>query len=298
MGQVMTGIVVTGASGLVGFRLMEQLCRTGPAWGIYHRRRPEVAFGNWVALDLCDRLATQQLLDRLRPTVILHSAALSDPVHCEQHPAEAAALNLGGTMWISQWASRNGAFLVHLSTDLVFDGQQGNYREADDPRPISVYGWTKLASELAVRGSEAPWTIVRTSLVYGRSPGHDRGADEKLVLAWQAGRETPLFVDEYRNPTAVGELAQVILELVRRRATGVWHVAGAECVSRWELGARVAAHLGYSKALLIPRKIAELPCVPPRSPNTTLNLDKLRQELDFELASIETNLSREWVRQR
>lgn len=156
MGQVMTGIVVTGASGLVGFRLMEQLCRTGPAWGIYHRRRPEVAFGNWVALDLCDRLATQQLLDRLRPTVILHSAALSDPVHCEQHPAEAAALNLGGTMWISQWASRNGAFLVHLSTDLVFDGQQGNYREADDPRPISVYGWTKLASELAVRGSGRP----------------------------------------------------------------------------------------------------------------------------------------------
>lgn len=290
----MNGIVVTGASGLVGIRLMQHLCELGSAWGVYHHRKPGVVYGNWVSLDLCDRLATHQLLDRLRPSTIIHGAAFSDPVYCEGHPGEAAALNFGGSLWVSQWASRNGAFLLHLSTDLVFDGRRGNYREEDEPHPISVYGWTKLAAELAVRSSQAPWAIVRTSLVYGKSPGTARGVDEKLILNWQEGRQTPLFVDEYRNPTAVGELVLVILELIRRKVTGVWHVAGAERVSRWELGARVAEVLGYSQELLVPRTIAEMPCSPPRAPDTTLNLDKIRSLLDFSFAAIETNLHQEW----
>lgn len=290
----MNGIVVTGASGLVGCRLMQHLCETGSAWGVYRQRRPGVAFGNWVSVDLRDRLGTHQMLDRLRPSIIVHAAAYSDPVWCEQNPGEAGVLNFGGSFWLSQWASQHGAWLFHLSTDLVFDGRRGDYREEDDPHPISVYGWTKLAAELAVRTSNAPWTILRTSLIYGRSPGNDRGADEKLLLNWREGRKTPLFVDEYRNPTAVGELVLVIGELLRRRATGVWHVAGAERVSRWELGKRVAAVLGYSKELLLRRTIAEVPCNPPRAPDTTLNLDKIRSFLEYPFAGIEANLRREW----
>jgi dTDP-4-dehydrorhamnose reductase len=290
----MNGIVVTGSSGLVGFRLMQHLCQTGSAWGFYHRRNPAVAFGNWMQADLRHRSQTQEALDRLRPSTIVHCAAYSDPVYCEQHPGEAEALNFGSSLWVSQWASRNGSFLLHLSTDLIFDGDRGDYREEDDPHPLSVYGWTKLAAELAVRSSKAPWAIVRTSLVYGRSPGNDRGADEKLALSWQEGRKTPLFVDEYRNPTAVAELALVIEEMIRRQVTGVWHVAGAECVSRFELGTRVAAVLGYSQDLLIPRTIADVPCTPPRAPNTTLNLEKIRNLLDFPLADIESNLHQEW----
>lgn len=290
----MNGILVTGASGLVGFRLMQHLCATGSAWGVYRHRNPAVTFGNWVSVDLCDRPATHELLDRLRPSIIVHAAALSDPVYCEQHPEAAAALNFGGSLWLSQWASRNGAFLLHLSTDLVFDGRQGRYREEDEPHPISVYGWTKLAAELAVRSSEAPWAIIRTSLVYGRSPGAARGIDEKLVLNWQEGRQTPLFTDEYRNPTAVEELVLVILELMRRSMTGVWHVAGNERVSRWEFGTRVAAALGYSQELLVPRTIAEMPCSPPRAPDTSLNLAKLKSQIDVPFADIEANLYQEW----
>jgi dTDP-4-dehydrorhamnose reductase len=291
---MMDGIVVTGASGLVGFRLMQRLCETGSACGIYHSRKPEVAYGNWLSLDLRDRLKTHQVLDRLRPSTIIHCAAYGDPVYCEHHPGEAGALNFGGSLWVSEWASRNDAFLLHLSTDLVFDGQQGNYREEDVPHPISVYGWTKLAAELAVRSGKSPWAIVRTSLVYGRSWGNARGADEKMVLNWQEERKTPLFIDEYRNPTAVGELVLVIQEMIRRGVTGVWHVAGAECVSRFELGVRVADVLGYSQDLLIPRQISEVPCSPPRAPNTTLNLDGIKNLLGFPFAGIVTNLYQEW----
>ncbi len=190
--------------------------------------------------------------------------------------------------------SRNGCFLILLSTDLVFDGMRGNYREEDDPHPISVYGWTKLAAELAVRNVKSPCAIIRTSLVYGRSPGGDRGADERLVASWKGGKRTLLFVDEYRNPTAVGELAQVITEIVHRRVTGIWHVAGAECVSRFELGARVASVLGYSESMLIPRTIDEGDCTPPRARNSTLNIDKIRRLLDFPFAAIVTNLRHEY----
>jgi dTDP-4-dehydrorhamnose reductase len=289
----MPGIVVTGSSGLVGFRVMQLLGRTEPARGLYHQRKPRADFGQWVRVDLRDRPETFRALDDLRPSTIIHCAAYSDPVYCEQHPLEAHSLNLGASLYLTEWASRNACYLLHLSTDLVFDGKRGNYREEDDPHPLSVYGWTKLAAELAVRGSLAPWAVVRTSLVYGTSPGGNRGADEKLVSSWKEGRETPLFVDEYRNPTAVGELALVMVEMVRQKVTGIWHVAGAECVSRLELGLKVARVLGYSEELLLPRRIEELHSIPPRIPNSTLNIAKIRHRLAFPFASIETNLRRE-----
>jgi dTDP-4-dehydrorhamnose reductase len=289
----MDRIVVTGASGLVGFRLMELLCREERAWGLYHHRKPVAEWGNWVQADLRDRSETYRVLHDLRPSAIIHCAAYSDPVYCEHDPQEAHSLNLGATLYVAQWASQNGCHLIHLSTDLVFDGQRGDYREEDEPHPISVYGWTKLAAELAVRSSNAPHALIRTSLIYGRSMRGNRGADEKLVSSWKEGRETPLFVDEYRNPTAVGELVLVIAEAARRKVMGIWHVAGAECVSRFELGVKVAKMLGYSEKLLIPRRIGELHSIPPRTPNTTLNIDKIRNWLSFPFAAIETNLHRE-----
>ena len=210
----------------------------------------------WMQVDLRDRGETCRVLDDLRPSTIIHCAAYSDPIYCEHHPQEALSLNLGAALYVSEWASRNACFLVHLSTDLVFDGSQGDYREEDAPHPISVYGWTKLAAELAVRDSKVPHAVVRTSLVYGKSVRGDRGADERLVSSWKEGRATPLFVDEYRNPSAVGELAQVIMAIAKRKVTGIWHVAGAERVSRFELGLKVARILGYSEQLLLPRTIA------------------------------------------
>jgi dTDP-4-dehydrorhamnose reductase len=289
----MQAIVITGSSGLVGFRLMQLLREERSVWGFYHRRKPDDGFGSFLEVDLRGRSATHGALDRLQPSAIIHCAAYSDPVYCEQHPEEAHSLNFGGALYVAEWASQNGCYLLHISTDLVFDGRRGDYREEDDPHPISVYGWTKLAAELAVSGSKSPSAIVRTSLVYGKSPGGKRGADEKLVSSWKEGRKTPLFVDEYRNPAAVGELALVILELVRRRATGVWHVAGAERVGRHEMGVKVASVLGYSHDLLIPRKVEEVQCIPPRAQNTTLNMEKIRRLLSFPFAPIETNLRRE-----
>jgi dTDP-4-dehydrorhamnose reductase len=289
----MDGIIVTGSSGLIGFRLMQLLCQEGSARGGYHHRKPDAGFGEWFQVDLRDRPETHRVLDRLRPSAIIHCAAYSDPVYCEQHPDEANSLNFGGSVYLAEWCSRNACFLVQISTDLVFDGRRGDYREEDDPHPISVYGWTKLAAELAVRNCKSPFAIIRTSLVYGKSPEGDRGADEKLVSTWENGGKTPLFVDEYRNPTAVGELALVIMEIVRLRVTGIWHVAGAECVSRYEMGAKVASVHGCSEDLLIPRKIEDVHCVPPRARNTTLNMDKIRSLLGFPFVAIEANLRSE-----
>lgn len=278
---------------MVGFRLMQLLAQEGAARGLYHRRRPPVGFGEWVQADLRDRFETHRLLDCLGPSTIIHCAASRDPVYCEQHPAEANSLNFGGTLYLCEWSSRNGCFLVYLSTDLVFDGRHGDYREEDDPHPVSIYGWSKLAGEQAVQNCQSPHAIIRTSLIYGRSPEGNRGTDENLVLGWKEGRKSRLFVDEFRNPTAVGELALVIREIVRRRVTGIWHVAGAECVSRYDLGTKVASVFGYTQDMLVPRKIEEMQCSPPRAPNTTLNMDKIRNLLGFPFASIEANLRSE-----
>lgn len=286
--------LVTGASGLVGHRLMQALAETPALCGLYHSRKPAAAPGRWVRSDLRDRSEGLRLLDELRPEVIIHCAALSDPVFCEEHPREANELNFGATLWISGWAEANGCHLIHLSTDLVFDGLRGDYREEDPPRPVSVYGWTKLAAELAVRTRRCSWAIVRPSLIYGRSAFGDHSAEEKLLACWREDRPTKLFLDEYRNPTAVGELAAILEALVRSRDTGIWHVAGAQCMSRFDFGSTAARIFGVSESLLVPVRIAEVRSLPPRAPNTTLNIEKIRSRFPLEFDSIEANLRREY----
>lgn len=286
----MGGIMVTGASGLVGFRLVEVLGKEEPVIALYCTKKPDTPFGCWYQLDLQSRSATRKLLDELRPSVIVHCAAYSDPVFCENHPLEATAVNFGATLYLAEWASENKAHLFLLSTDLVFDGSYGDYREEDDPHPISIYGWTKLAAEMAVKSSLASWTIIRTSLVYGRSAWRDRGADEKLIIAWKRRKQTSLFVDEYRNPTAVGELALAVSELVHRRLTGIWHVGGMEVVSRYQFGKKVASLLNHPRELLVPKRIDEVKTIPPRAPNTVLCIDKVKTHLDLSFKSIDSNL--------
>jgi dTDP-4-dehydrorhamnose reductase len=269
---------ITGAGGLIGSYLVQ----TAPA----HRRargltRPE--------LDLTDMCALKRLFDLEQPHAIVHCAAVSRSTVCQSDPALARLQNVDVTRSLAELA-RSVPF-VFLSTDLVFDGQQGNYVETDAVNPLSVYGQTKAQAEQLVL-TRANHSVLRTSLNGGTSPRGDRGFNEELRRAWQEGRSVTLFTDEFRCPIPAEVTARAIWALLDNYEGGLYHLAGSQRLSRWEIGRLIAARWPQLEPRLEAASLKTYRGAP-RPPDTSLNCAKLQQRLPFPLPGLE-----DWLRAR
>lgn len=262
---------ITGAGGLIGSHLLAQANAPATPWRVRGLTR--------ALLDLTDRGALAARFREEQPRLIIHCAALSRSPDCQRDPALARRQNVEVTRSLAELAA--GIPLVFLSTDLVFDGRQGNYVETDGVNPMSVYGETKAEAERLVLANPRH-LVIRTSLNAGHSPTGDRGMDEQLVLAWRAGRKTSLFVDEFRCPIPAPATARAIWELVNAAATGLYHVAGAEKLSRWQIGELLTAGRPEFRALIRPGSLKDYEGAP-RSPDTSLNCVKAQAKLTFPL---------------
>ncbi len=251
-------LLFTGASGLVGASLYRAAFAldqgASSKWRVVlavHRRSapsPLRRGDRIVKCDLSRPGEAGRLVAAVEPQAVLHAAALASLSECEALPALAQRMNGAATAELARTAADAGVHFVHLSTDQVFDGDQtfdgerGAYREEDEPRPRTVYGASKLAGERAVlQGGEA--LVLRAALVLAPSASGRSGALDLVRGAGQDGApaEVPLFVDEWRTPLSVLDLARVVVEALKRRATGILHVAGPDRVNRLELGLRIAA---------------------------------------------------------
>lgn len=241
----MGGFIITGSSGYLG----SELARQAPdATGTYlTAERP-----GGVQLDVRDADAVARLMRDLRPDAVIHTA------YSEAGDKSAREVNVDGSRNVARAAGEVGARVVHVSTDLVFDGELGRpYTEDDEPRPIMEYGRQKLAGESAVREVLPEALVVRTSLIYG---GEEPSRHERLVLDAADGQASVrFFSDELRNPVQVGDLAAALLELTRSNASGVLHVAGPEAVSRYEFARLVATAAGRDPDALQSALAAEHP---------------------------------------
>lgn len=253
---------VTGAAGLLGHALVHAATAPELPWRVRPLTRQD--------LDLTDFRALRRLYHRDSPALIIHCAAISRTAACEVDPATARLVNVEVTRQLTELAG--SARFVFFSTDLVFDGRRGQYREDDPVHPLSVYAETKVAAEERVQ-QHPRHLIVRTSLNLGRSPRGDRAFNEELRRAWASGRVTRLFTDEFRSPIAATETARLVWALIQHQATGTFHVAGGERLSRWELGRLLARHWPDLKPLMVPASQKDQPG-PPRPPDTSLNCAK------------------------
>jgi dTDP-4-dehydrorhamnose reductase len=173
---------------------------------------------------------------------------------------------------------------VFFSTDLVFDGRKGNYTETDAVNPLHIYGETKAAAEQIVLRNPRH-TVVRTSLNGGVSRAGNRGFNEDLRLAWQAERGVNLFTDEFRCPIFAGETARAVWELVNQNRAGLFHVAGAEKLSRWQIGQLLAARWSQLNTKITPGTAKDFPG-PPRALDTSLNITKIQGVLSVPLPGL------------
>ena len=255
---------VTGSGGLIGSHLLRAAREVVSDWTTVGLTRQH--------LDLEDSAAVRRAFQSERPERIIHCAALSRTVVCEQDPARARRLNVDVTALLAELAA--GIPLIHLSTDLVFDGRQGNYDESASVNPLTAYGQTKAAAERIVLANPRH-TVLRTSLSFGFSPTGDRSFNEEICGAWRQGRTVRLFTDEFRSPLPAEVLARVIWELARLDKPGLYHVSGAERLSRWEIGCLLATHWPGSVARLQPCSLRDYEG-PPRAADTSLNCSRVQ----------------------
>lgn len=261
---------VTGAAGLIGGELLRLAPRNEAIRVIGLTRRE---------LDLAHQSAVRQRFEQDRPTAIIHCAALSRSPICEATPEVARLDNVEATRHLVELSQETR--LLFLSTDLVFDGTKGSYREEDPVNPLSVYARTKVEAESVVR-NHPRHLIIRTSLNYGHTQAGNRAFNEEMAQAWRAGKLLKLFVDEFRCPIPVCATARALWELLGQEVTGTLHLAGSERLSRWEIGSLLAPRHRDLNPRLEPSSLKEYQGAP-RSPDIALDSGRAQRLLSFRL---------------
>lgn len=270
---------ITGAGGLIGNHLIQTARENAPVGRVIGLTRAE--------LDLLNCAAVEKRFQQEQPGVIIHCAAISKSPACQTHPELARKVNVEVTKHLAELAT--DSTFVFFSTDLVFDGRKGSYTETDSPNPLSVYAETKVMAEQVV-AKHPRHLIIRTSLNGGTSPTGDRGFNEDMRRAWSTGRTMTLFTDEYRAPIHARETALAVWELITHDATGVFHIAGSERLSRWQIGELLAARWPQLHPQIKPSTLKNY-SGPPRAPDTSLNCAKAQRLLSFQLPEFS-----EWLR--
>jgi len=233
-------------------------------------------------LDLLDFRAVRREFQKDQPQLVIHCAAMTGIAEGQSDPALARRINVEITELLAELAAE--IQFVFFSTDLVFDGRKGNYVETDAVNPIHIYGETKVAAEQIVLKNPRH-LVVRTSINGGLSLGGKRGFNEQLQLAWKTGQKMKLFTDEFRCPIFAGETARAVWELATQNRAGLFHVAGAERLSRWQIGQLLARRWPEVKANIEPGSAVNFPG-PPRAPDTSLNISKAQRVLSTPLPGL------------
>ena len=268
-------LLVTGGAGFLGTHLLQRAHSFTPT-GTLHRTAataiPDVSFH---VCDLQQEEEVRLLLDRVRPEIIIHTA-------CSDQGGNLSAISSAAGLLALQSAERNIRF-IHVSTDQVFDGTSAPYTETSPTSPIHPYGTIKVQAEDLVRSLNPQATVIRTSLLYDlRIP--DRQTT-RLISATGSSAPYYLFVDEWRSPLWVENLADALLELATKEIPGILHVAGPESLNRWDLGINLLQHFDITPTSKIQKgAIAKSGLV--RPPNLTLDSSVAQKILQTPLLSL------------
>ena len=296
---MMNKVLITGANGFLGFYLTRLLLQnqykvTGTGRGPCRLPFQEQNF-QYVTMDFTSKEQVEQVIATSRPDIVVHAGAISKPDECEKNKENAFQNNVAGTMHLLKASEAIGSKFIFLSTDFVFDGTKGMYEEDDERRAVNYYGDTKILAEDQVMQYPHSWAIARTVLVYGKPIASRDNLLTVVAKALEKGKSLSIFSDQVRTPTYVEDLAQGILQIILKNATGVFHLSGQDVLSPYQMAVRVANYLNLEADLI--KSITEKDLQEPakRPLKTGFNISRAKKELDFRPISFEEGLEKTFI---
>ena len=285
-------LLITGGSGLLGSKIAHIAVQKGyKTYSGYNKH--EAINGTPTKLDICNKNAVSKAFQRIKPEAVVHAAALTNVDKCDEDMDLAWYVNVEGTKNILESSELHNAFLVYVSTDYIFSGEEGMYKEADKPKPINHYGQTKLEGEELVKASKIKWCVARPSVIYGSTPAAGKVNFALWVLNKLKNKEsTRIITDQWVSPTLNTNLAEMILEIMERNLTGIYHLAGATPLNRYEFATRIAETFQLDKSFVSPVKSSDMKWLAKRPRDTSLNVEKASNTLKNKPLKIQDALTK------
>lgn len=279
-------VVVIGSNGLLGQTLVNKLYKHSKyqlyAMASGENRNSKVAALNYFEIAITDFKSIKLQLNLIKPDFIINALAMTNVDVCEVEQTQCDVVNVSFVEQLARISFELGVHLIHISTDFIFDGVAGMYRENDTPNPINYYGLSKLKSEKVIQKILIKYTILRTILVYGKVANMK---SRNIVLWVKESLENKTLIrivnDQFRMPTYVGSIADACVLAMEKQATGVYHISGNEYLSIYDLAVQIADFYNLPKELIQSIATSELSQKALRPPKTGFDLTKAIDELGF-----------------
>jgi len=288
-------ILITGSNGLLGQKLVYALLKRDDISVIAtargeNRISKKVGY-QFESCDLSNRARVEEILQKHQPDCIIHTAAMTNVDACELDPISCKVNNVDTVKHLLTAAKNYGTHIIDISTDFVFDGTSGPYKESDATHPLSTYAQSKVDAENLVMESGLPWTIIRTMIIYGVTDDHQRSN----VVLWtkkslEDQKEINVINDQFRGPTLAEDLAEACITAATKKVQGIFHVSGKEVISILEIAQRVADYFHLDKKYILPITTASLKQPALRPLKTGFIIEKAEKELSYRPHSLEEGL--------
>jgi dTDP-4-dehydrorhamnose reductase len=287
-------LLITGANGLLGQKLVQLVADKGisvlaSSQGPSRIQTPNVQY---LPLDITQKEKVLQMVKEYGPSVIINTAAMTNVDQCETEREQCWELNVTAVAHLIEAAAQVNAHLIHLSTDFIFDGTSGPYDEEAQPNPVNYYGQSKWAAEKLILESQIKWSIVRTVLVYGATPGSSRSN----IMLWvkrnlESGNPIRVVADQFRTPTLVEDLAVGCYLIAEKSAEGIFNISGKDLLTPYDIAIITARYFSLDESLITKTDSKEFKQPAQRPLRTGFNIKKAKQILGYQPHSFEEGLA-------
>ncbi|MGJ3236934.1 SDR family oxidoreductase [Marivirga sp.] len=288
-------ILITGSNGLLGQKLVQLITREGKheliATARGENRLPFEKGYIFESLDITKEAEIEAIVKKHQPEVIINTAAMTNVDQCETEREDCWNLNVTAVEYLIKASKKHNAFLLQLSTDFIFDGEDGPYDEEAEANPVSYYGESKLAAEQLILESKIDWSIARTVLVYGIA--HDMSRSN--IILWvkkslEEGKEIQVVDDQWRTPTLAEDLAKGCLLIAEKKAKGIFNISGDDLLTPYEMAVKTAEFFKLSQSSMTKTDSTKFKQTAKRPPKTGFILDKAKRELSYKPHTFEEGI--------
>ena len=279
-------ILVTGSNGLLGQKLVELLLTKDDYLIATAKSKSTLAIdlpkGEFHSLDITNPDEIQKVIQQSKPDAIINTAAMTQVDHCETEREKCWANNVTAVESLVKVCEKTKTHLIHVSTDFIFDGTRGPLDESEKPNPLSYYGESKLAAEVAIQKSNIDWAILRTVLVFGVTKDMSRSN----IVLWvkkslEEGNVINVVNDQWRTPTLAEDLAMGCYLAATKKIKGIYNISGDEMMTPYDIAIKTADFFGLDKSLIQQTDSTKFKQPAARPPKTGFIIDKAKRELGY-----------------